>query len=287
MKTIDQKAKSVSTIIITGIYQHQATSFQIRTKHLKRLKYYIGFATIGIIALIGHTAMISIESREHATANMRLKQEVNRLRTQIPPPVQAEVKKDSNKVETYINGIEERLKRINTYLRKRGVKPFTGGVGGNISKEPTLSAEEKMRLYNTYLSSIMKNIESIPIGYPYFNSQASGYGYRPNPFTSQGSEFHAGVDFRGHTGDIVKSTAKGVVISAGWYQGYGKCVQIAHANHYQTLYGHLSAINVKKGQRIAAGEPIGKIGSTGRSTGPHLHYEVRLNNKPLNPAISF
>lgn len=136
----------------------------------------------------------------------------------------------------------------------------------------------------TYFS-LMKQMEVIPMGYPYSSRQASGYGYRSNPFTSQGSEFHAGLDFPGKKGDIVKSTAKGVVIGAGWYRGYGKCVRILHANKYQTLYGHLSVIKVKVGEKITAGDPIGKIGSTGRSTGPHLHYEVRLNDKPLNPNL--
>ena len=70
---------------------------------------------------------------------------------------------------------------------------------------------------------------------------------------------------------------------AGWFQGYGQCVKIKHKNNLETLYGHLSKINVKVGQTVNTGQVVGQVGSTGRSTGNHLHYEVRKNGKPINP----
>ena len=280
-----QKKKSVSTIIVTGFNQQQTSSFQIKTIHLKRLKYYISFIVVAFLLLIAHTYILSGERSRLAaerslekTTNLELREELERLRVQVP------VKKDSNNIDLYIEGVQSKLKKINSYLKKRGVKTFSTALGG-VNQEASLTKEEKIKLYNDYLVSLMKQMEVIPLGYPYHSRQASGYGYRSNPFTSQGSEFHAGLDFPGNTGDIVKSTAKGVVIGAGWYRGYGKCVRILHANNYQTLYAHLSKIKVKVGEKVTAGVPIGKIGSTGRSTGPHLHYEVRLNDKPLNPNL--
>jgi murein DD-endopeptidase MepM/ murein hydrolase activator NlpD len=280
---MSKKEKSVSTIIVTGLHQQQTKSFQIQTKHLKRLKYYISFIVISFALLLAHSYILSAESRREKTTNLHLKEEVKKLKVQIPLPKDT-TKKDSNNIDLYIEGIQNKLQKINSYLKKRGVKSFNSALGGD-SQESSLTDKEKIKLYNKYLFSLMKEIEAIPIGYPYYSSQASGYGYRSNPFTSEGSEFHAGLDFRGKTGDIVKSTAKGIVVGAGWYRGYGNCVRILHANKYLTLYGHLSKIKVKVGERITAGDQIGNIGSTGRSTGPHLHYEVRLNDKPLNPNL--
>ena len=84
-------------------------------------------------------------------------------------------------------------------------------------------------------------------------------------------------------GTSVRATADGLVITAGWNSGYGRCVVIDHGNGYQTLYGHLSGLDVVEGQAIRQGEIVGRVGSTGRSTSPHLHYEVRIHATPVNP----
>jgi len=115
----------------------------------------------------------------------------------------------------------------------------------------------------------------------------STYGYRRNPFTNRGSEFHRGIDFGGDTGTPIKATGDGVVIFAGWQSGYGKVVIISHGYGYTTLYGHNSKLLVEKGDKVKRGEVISNMGSTGRSTGSHLHYEVRLNGTSVNPAKYF
>ena len=95
---------------------------------------------------------------------------------------------------------------------------------------------------------------------------------------------HTGLDFRAATGDPVRATANGKVVSSGWAGGYGRMVEIDHGNGLSTRYGHMSEIGVKVGDIIKIGQVIGAVGSTGRSTGPHLHFEVRLNGVPQNPA---
>jgi murein DD-endopeptidase MepM/ murein hydrolase activator NlpD len=85
-------------------------------------------------------------------------------------------------------------------------------------------------------------------------------------------------------GSEAQVTAPGTVVSAGWNGGYGRMVEVEHADGFTTRYGHLSKILVKKGQQLSAGDIVGKVGSTGRSTGPHLHYEVRRNGEALNPS---
>jgi murein DD-endopeptidase MepM/ murein hydrolase activator NlpD len=94
---------------------------------------------------------------------------------------------------------------------------------------------------------------------------------------------HTGLDFRGDTGEPIHATAAGTVVSAGWSGGYGKMVEIDHGNGLSTRYGHLSEIDVNVGDDIRIGQVIARMGSTGRSTGPHLHYETRIDGDPVDP----
>ena len=94
---------------------------------------------------------------------------------------------------------------------------------------------------------------------------------------------HTGIDFRGDTGDPIRATASGTVTIAGWSGGYGKMVEIDHGNGLVTRYGHLSETDVDVGDTVRAGAVVGRLGSTGRSTGPHLHYEVRVKGEAVDP----
>ena len=114
--------------------------------------------------------------------------------------------------------------------------------------------------------------------------QTSGYGYRRDPKTG-GHRLHKGSDFAGRTGTDIFATADGVVSQAGWQSGYGKLVTIKHAFGIETRYAHNSNIRVRVGQRVSRGDHISDMGNTGRSTGTHLHYEVRVNGNPVNPMI--
>ena len=110
----------------------------------------------------------------------------------------------------------------------------------------------------------------------------SGFGVRTDPLLGIPA-LHPGIDFRSPVGKKVPATAAGVVTHAGWDGGYGKMVEIDHGNGYATRYGHLSEVDVKVGEKVKLGQIIGKSGSTGRSTGPHLHYEIRHDGRPINP----
>jgi murein DD-endopeptidase MepM/ murein hydrolase activator NlpD len=111
---------------------------------------------------------------------------------------------------------------------------------------------------------------------------SSGFGYRNAP-TRGASRNHKGIDIPGPVGTPIYATADGIVGRAQWVGGYGKYVEIEHGNAMQTRYGHLSAMNVVSGQRIRKGDVLGYMGSTGRSTGSHLHYEVRIAGEAVNP----
>jgi murein DD-endopeptidase MepM/ murein hydrolase activator NlpD len=105
---------------------------------------------------------------------------------------------------------------------------------------------------------------------------------RADPFT-RSPAMHTGLDLHGETGDPVRATANGTVTVAGWSGGYGKVVEIDHGNGFSTRYGHLSTIGVQVDQSVTSGQTIGKVGSTGRSTGPHLHYETRVSGEAVDP----
>ncbi len=131
---------------------------------------------------------------------------------------------------------------------------------------------------------LTRTLASVPVRKPVMGEidVSSGFGMRIDPFI-RAPAMHTGMDFRGDTGDPVRATADGNVTSAGPNGGYGKMVEIDHGNGLTTRYGHLSDIGVKVGQRVRAGHIIGKIGSTGRSTGPHLHYETRVGGDAVDP----
>jgi hypothetical protein len=125
---------------------------------------------------------------------------------------------------------------------------------------------------------------SVPIRRPLAGDieTTSGFGVRMDPFL-RSLAMHTGLDFRGNIGEPVRSTAAGKVVTAGWSGGYGKMVEIDHGNGLATRYGHLSAIDVVEGQTVRIGQVIGKVGTTGRSTGPHLHYETRIDGDAIDP----
>jgi murein DD-endopeptidase MepM/ murein hydrolase activator NlpD len=112
----------------------------------------------------------------------------------------------------------------------------------------------------------------------------SGFGYRRDPILGRENvRFHAGVDLGGESGDVVHASAPGRVVGAGWLGGHGRAVVVQHAGGYQTMYAHLRQIVVELGAEVEAGSPVGLIGTSGRSTGPHLHFEVRRGGVPLDP----
>lgn len=128
-----------------------------------------------------------------------------------------------------------------------------------------------------------KTGNNIPSIWPVVGTLRSGVGMRNNPFGGSSVEYHKGQDIAAPMGTPINATADGVVVVAGWVGGYGNGIYIDHGNGITTRYGHLSRIDVVVGQTVKQGGHLGLVGSTGRSTGPHLHYEVRINGQPTSP----
>ena len=130
---------------------------------------------------------------------------------------------------------------------------------------------------------MLKCIPAIqPVSNKDLKHTASGYGMRIDPIYKT-VKFHEGMDFSANIGTPIYATGNGTVTKAGWQSGYGKVVIINHGYGYETLYAHMNDIDVRVGQKVIRGEVIGKVGNTGKSTGPHLHYEVHVKGKVVNP----
>jgi murein DD-endopeptidase MepM/ murein hydrolase activator NlpD len=126
------------------------------------------------------------------------------------------------------------------------------------------------------------NLAGAPSLWPITGPITSSFGERQDPFNGEGA-FHSGVDISGSFGEMVRATADGAVEIASMASGYGREIVIDHGNGIQTLYGHLSGFAVTTGQQVTRGQVIGYVGMSGRATAPHLHYEVRIHNTPVNP----
>ncbi len=155
--------------------------------------------------------------------------------------------------------------------------PFTSGDEGI---DPRF---ERLAQSLSRMSALESSLQGIPNTLPAsFDMISSPFGYRRDPINGRGA-MHAGLDFRGSIGTPIHAAARGTVSFVGRRGGYGNVVEIRHGNGLMTRYAHMSKTLAKRGQKVAAGEVVGKIGNSGRSTGPHLHFEVRINNRAVDP----
>ncbi len=189
-------------------------------------------------------------------------------------------------IKTVQNIQPAEYKSIN-YQRPAESGDFAINSGGpesslQMTKEEAEAGENGM---DEQLRSVEKTLNPtfLPTIWAHMGKINNEFGYRRNPFGARSYEFHSGMDIDGNRGDMVVAPANGIVTNADWQGGYGNMIEIDHGNGLTTRYGHLSQIGVQVGDQIQRGQLIGLVGSTGRSTGPHLHYELRLNDKPINP----
>ncbi|SNZ07890.1 Murein DD-endopeptidase MepM and murein hydrolase activator NlpD, contain LysM domain [Persephonella hydrogeniphila] len=248
------------------------------------MKYYI----IGL-TLISFTALfLSLNSSGDVKQLKQKLSQKDEIITQLKKQIQEKDKKiqelsqEKEALVEKLKIIEEKIKKANKTLKRKGIR-IRLPQGGRF-----IPAEEGKKL-QLYADSLDKNIDKllkvmadVPIGVPLYGRITSRFGYRRDPFNGRRA-FHSGIDLRARYKQPVFATANGYVEFAGWSSGYGKLVIIRHKYGYKTYYGHLAKIRVKKGRWVKAGTVIGYAGSTGRSTGVHLHYEIRRYGKLVNP----
>jgi murein DD-endopeptidase MepM/ murein hydrolase activator NlpD len=174
-------------------------------------------------------------------------------------------------------------------VRRLGLDPnrLQGGVGGPLEEVPAVRPADPnfKALFLSWkkLEQLVQGTIAIPSTEPVHGTAfTSGYGVRSDPFRGRAA-MHAGIDLAGPLGTPIYATADGIVGRSQWVNGYGNLVELDHGRGIQTRYGHLSKALVQAGQQVKRGDMIALMGSTGRSTGSHLHYEVRLDGKAVNP----
>lgn len=195
-------------------------------------------------------------------------------------------------VERLTRYADQRSQRASAALEQLGLNPKNllasvndrSAMGGPVDRDGDIDPRfVRLGLSLARMEALERGLAGVPQYQPASAGMvSSSYGYRRDPFTRRAA-FHAGLDYKGHIGAAIRAAADGTVVFVGRKGGYGKLIEVRHDNGLTTRYAHLSGFKVKLGQKVAAGQHIGAMGSTGRSTGPHLHFEVRQGGKPLNP----
>lgn len=188
------------------------------------------------------------------------------------------------RMKSLVSDLGLSLTRLEVNTPRKGIGgPYVpvklNGHGGAFEQQLS-----RVSISRAQLDQLSKTLAQVPYRTPVLGEieLSSGFGVRTDPFLGRPA-MHTGLDFRASTGDPVRATANGRVVSAGWAGGYGRMVEIDHGNGLSTRYGHMSRINVKVGEQIHIGQVVGEVGSTGRSTGPHLHYETRIDGEAVDP----
>jgi murein DD-endopeptidase MepM/ murein hydrolase activator NlpD len=222
-----------------------------------------------------------------------LTQQAAHLRTQMEnQQLHAEAdrqRQELDRLNHRVEAVEDTSRKLaekSGVVQDNSAMPGTGGPALPLDKNGLATLRAKMNR----LERDMRDYEKVlrergytPSIWPVDGKLDSGFGGRRNPFGGGGYEFHSGQDIEAAWGSPVVAGASGKVTFVGWQNGYGQLVVIDHGGGLTTRYGHLSHIDVTQGETVSRGQFIARVGSTGRSTGPHLHYEVRINDEPVNP----
>ena len=271
-----KQKKEKTTVLFVSKNSKAPKPVQISSQLILNWKKYVAILSLiffSLVASIVYLCSSSLQQYKLQDALSRKIQSMHILFSQV----------DTGAMRKKFTKIDKDLSTINGFLKARGIQTASKEPQGGEVENDVLSTDEITDFYDSYLNRIMYNISYTPLGAPYPGNITSNFGHRENPFGGSNVETHKGLDIKGPMGAPVKDMAKGKVSFAGPKGGFGNCIILKHGNGFETLYGHLSKILVSSGQQIEIGQQIGNIGSTGRSTGPHLHYEVHRNGQKINP----
>ncbi|MFN3813541.1 MAG: peptidoglycan DD-metalloendopeptidase family protein [Aquificaceae bacterium] len=268
--------KEYVSIIVAYHEGKPPKTLRIKKSYLKALAF--SAVSFIFVSIASYTLNMTLLSEKR-----KLKAEAERLRVEKHETLteKERLKHERIVISKKLKAVEGKMAMVEDYLAKRGVIRKSLAVGGTSYKfdYQDLSHLDFLKDHSDYLLS---KVKATPLGYPIYGRITSHMGWRRDPF-GRGYEFHTGIDIEAPYGSRVMATADGMVELAGHYGDYGKAVMVRHPSGYYTLYGHLSNISVEVGQSVKAGDVVGHVGSTGRSTGPHLHYEVLFEGRLKNP----
>jgi murein DD-endopeptidase MepM/ murein hydrolase activator NlpD len=285
--------KFLSLIIIP----HTKTSSRTLSFSKKTVKSAMWIGIMGGMFLLGITADYIRIQLSHQTysalkaENLKQKQEIEQYQSQFTA-----LQNNVGKLEEYVGKINlyagiaspDKLPSLGAVGDPRAEQAIPGSPGqlslGNLQgmKQKTEDIQKNFDVLVKVLENNSSLLASTPSIWPTNGWITSGVGFRIDPFTGK-QAYHSGLDIAAAYGNPVVAPADGYVVQATADKYYGNSIQINHGGGITTLYGHLSMIEVKAGQKVKRGDEIGKVGNTGRSVGTHLHYEIRVNDKIVNP----
>ena len=242
-----------------------------------------------VVTLIFCAAAYGVYGLTREAVHLRIEEENNRLRLE-----NERQRRRLQKLENRVDAIEDASRRLseisglpNGEDEQEGTSLHgAGGPGLSLDAATVERLESRAARLEAELlmyEAALRERARVPSIWPVEGESTDSFGVRGNPFGGGGAEFHPGQDIAAPRGTPVLAPADGRVVQAGWQNGYGQTVVIDHGNGLTTRYGHLSKIEVYQGQEVKRGGELGQVGSTGRSTGPHLHYEVRVGELPVSP----
>jgi murein DD-endopeptidase MepM/ murein hydrolase activator NlpD len=249
--------------------------FSVEKRSLRALAF------VGALLICG--SLYGFYGLTQQAAHLRTEAENQRLRTE-----NDRQRQELNELNGRVEAVEDTSRKLaeKSGLIEEVALSGTGGPALPVDADSFAVLETKMQNVERSMSAnerILRDRGYTPTVWPVVGKLESGFGGRGNPFGGGSYEFHSGQDINAAWGDPVVAGASGTVTFVGWQNGYGQLIVIDHGGGLTTRYGHLSHIDVAQGQTVARSQFIGRVGSTGRSTGPHLHYEVRFNDEPVNP----
>ena len=264
--------------IIAHTSRSRARVQRIRVEKRSVTAFFVAAAVLAVCLVYGLYGLTQqaahlrteMENQQLRAENERQRQELDRLNSRV------------EKVEDTSRKLAEKSGVID----ESRVSPGTGGPELPLDEMALETLASKMSRLEEDMSAheaILRQRGYTPTLWPVDGTLEGGFGGRRNPFGGAGYEFHSGQDIEAAWGAPVVSGASGKVTFVGWQNGYGQLVVVDHGGGLTTRYGHLSHIDVALDQTVSRGQLLGKVGSTGRSTGPHLHYEVRINDQAVNP----
>jgi murein DD-endopeptidase MepM/ murein hydrolase activator NlpD len=284
-------ANEFYTLIVVPHAKARFRRFQVSVKLIKWVGAVSATLAVVFLASAVHYARIAVEVHELR----RLRAENRALLTKT-----LEYEQNAGKIQLKLDYLQKMVAKLGVMagLEQTLPDPSVGGVGGVPGVEalaPTIDPTalkamdrslsdltERSNKLTTFYQDQSVLLASTPSIWPVRGYLSAGFGNRIDPFTGQ-RDFHAGIDISTPIGTRIHAPADGVVVSAGVKGAYGNAITIDHGFGIATQYGHLASFNVKPGQRVRRGDVIGFVGSTGRSTAPHLHYEVWVRDQAQNP----
>jgi len=266
------------SFIIAHTSRSKATVQRIRIER----KVVSIFCAIALLVSVG--LAVGFYGLTQQAAHLRTELENYRLHAENDRQRQ-ELEKLNNRVQK-VENTSRKLAEKSGVIEEAAVTPGSGGPALPLDEMGLATLASKMSRLEEDMSSyeeILRERGNTPTIWPVDGKLEGGFGGRRNPFGGPGYEFHTGQDIEASMGTPVVAGASGSVSFVGWQNGYGQLVIVDHGGGLSTRYGHLSHIDVDFGQQVSRGQLLGEVGSTGRSTGPHLHYEVRINEEAVDP----